>query len=193
MINAKGKTAEFLKSLRNALKPKTVFILVAGIFVIALLGRNLKDVALVALLAVMASYSTVYKRIIRVSGAVELVTLGTVIIGAAYGPVLGAVFGVVTTLAAGITSTGFNAFTALSALARGISGAVSFYMSGTLSITGLGMLSVLIENVIYQPIYLLSGDVEAKLSSAYYAVVNTLFNFMVFSFFGELLLKFARF
>ncbi len=189
----KEQTIELFKNLRRALKPKTIFLIAVAILVIAFLGKNVKDIVLVAILAVIASYSTIYKRTIRVPGAIELVTLGTVISGIAYGPVVGALFGVITTLAAGVISTGFNAFTALSAFCRGISGAVSFYLGSTVSVTTLGMISVLIETVIYQPVYLLSGDVEAWIGVIYYTTVNTLFNLLVFTLFGGILLNVARF
>ena len=189
----KKQAAELIKNLRQALKPKTVFLLAAAIVVIAFFGKNLKDILLVAFLAVVASYSTIYKRTIRVPGAIELVTIGTVVTGAAYGPVQGAAFGVLTTFAAAIISSGLNAFTALSAVARGISGAVSFYLGDTVSVVALGMISVVIENVIYQPIYLLSGDAEAIIGVIYYIIVNTVFNLLIFTFFGEILLKVAQF
>jgi hypothetical protein len=65
-------------------------------------------------------------------------------------------------------------------------------LANPLSVVTLGMIALVIFNVLCQPIYQLSGDVEARLKGIYYAIVNTLFNFVMFTFFGNLLLSFAR-
>lgn len=181
---------ELARNLKRSLKPKTIFILAAIIGVIALFGKNLKDVVFVSLLALAASYSTIYKRTIRVPSAVELVTIGTVITGVAYGPVAGAVFGVLTTFASEIISSGIDAFTFFYAVARGTTGAVVFYLAGW-NIVTLGMVGVAIFNILCQPIYQMSGDIEQRLKGIYYLIVNTLFNLLVFTFFGKILLKVA--
>jgi len=157
-------------------------------------GKNLKDIILVAVLGIVASYSTVYKRTIRVPSAVELVTLGTVITGVAYGPVVGALFGIITTFASEIISSGIDVFTLFYATSRGLSGALSQFLVVTfsLNIVLMGMIALVIFHAISDAIYILSGDVEAKLKVVYFLVVNTLFNFLMFSLFGSLLLGFAR-
>lgn len=190
-----GKQAvELVKNLRRTLKPKTAILLILAVAILAFYGKNLKDIILVAVLGIVASYSTVYKRTIRVPSAVELVTLGTVITGVAYGPVVGALFGIITTFASEIISSGIDVFTLFYATSRGLSGALSQFLVVTfsLNIVLMGMIALVIFHAISDAIYILSGDVEAKLKVVYFLVVNTLFNFLMFSLFGSLLLGFAR-
>lgn len=194
-VSLLGKQAvELVKNIRRTLKPKTAILLILAVAILAFFGKNLKDIILVAVLGIAASYSTIYKRTIRVPSAVELVTLGTVITGVAYGPVVGALFGIITTFASEIISSGIDMFTLFYATSRGLSGALSQFLVGTLNvnIVLMGMIALLIFHAISDAIYILSGDVEAKLKVVYFLVVNTLFNFLMFSLFGSLLLGFAR-
>ncbi len=190
----KRLTVESIKNLRHALKPKTAFVIVAAIIIIAIFGKNIKDVLLVAALGIAASYSTIYKRTIRVPSAVELVTLGTVVTGAAYGPAAGAVFGVVTTVASEIISSGVDVNTLFYAIARGIAGGLAQLMVVTFgwSVVVAGMAALVIWHVVCDAIYVLSGGIEAVPKIIYFVIVNTLFNLLVFSFFGGFLLGIAR-
>ena len=187
------QAVEFVRNFRKSLTPKTVFLIIVAFAVIILFGRHLKDIILVAVLGLMASYSTIYKRTIRVPSAVELVTLGTVITGAAYGPGIGAAFGVFTTIASEIISSGVDVNTVFYAIARGIAGGLAQTMVVSLgwSVVVAGMAALVIWHVVCDAIYVVSGGVEAVPKIVYFVVVNTLFNFLVFTFFGNLLLKFA--
>jgi len=184
---------EMVKNAMRSLTPKTFFFFAALVLVLAILRKSIKDILLVSALAVAASYSTIYKRTIRIPSAVELVTLGTVVTGVAYGPGIGAAFGVLTTFASEIISSGIDAFTLFYAVARGVTGAVVFYLSGMgVGIIALGMIGVAIFNVLCQPVYQMSGDIEQRMKGIYYFIVNTLFNLLVFKFLGNPLLRLAR-
>lgn len=187
------QAAEFFRNLRKSLTPKTVFFIVAAVAVVALFGRNLKDIFLVAVLGIAASYSTIYKRTIRVPSAVELVTFGTVITGAAYGPLVGVLFGVITTIASEIISSGVDVNTLFYALARGIAGGLAQLMvvSFGWSVVMAGMAALVIWHVVCDAIYIMAGGIEAVPKIVYFVIVNTLFNLLMFAFFGSLLLKFA--
>ena len=154
------------------------------------LGNTLKGVFVVGILAVLGSYSTIYKRSIKIPSAIELVTLGTVITSISYGPVAGAVFGVIITLASEIISSAIDIFTFVYMFARGVIGVVAFYLAAT-NIVLLGILMVLLFNVICQPIYLLPGDIEIKIKGLYFFVINMIFNFIAFFLLGSFLLKIA--
>ena len=187
------QAVEFVKNFTKALTPKTVFLIIAALAVIILFGRHIKDIILVGALAFAASYSTVYKRTLRVPSAVELVTFGTVITGAAYGPGIGAAFGVFTTIASEIISSGVDVNTLFYAVARGIAGGVAQLLVVHLgwSVLMAGMAALVIWHVVCDAIYIVSGGIEAVPKIVYFVIVNTLFNFLMFTFFGNLLLKFA--
>lgn len=185
---------ELVKNLRHALKPKTVFLTVAAFVVIVVFGKNLKDILLVAALGIAASYSTIYKRTVSVPSAVELVTLGTVVTGAAYGPLVGALFGVLTTIASEIISSGVDVNTLFYAISRGIAGGLAQMMIVGFgwSVVMAGMAALVIFHLVSDFIYVISGGIEAVPKIIYFIIVNTLFNLIVFSFFGSMLLGFAR-
>ena len=187
------QAVEFVRNFRNSLTPKTVFLIIMSLAVIILFGRHLKDILLVSGLAFAASYSTIYKRTIRVPSAVELVTLGTVITGAAYGPGIGAAFGVFTTIASEIISSGVDVNTLFYAIARGIAGGVAQLLVVHLgwSVLMAGMAALVIWHVVCDAIYVVSGGIEVVPKIVYFVIVNTLFNFLVFTFLGNALFKFA--
>ena len=187
------QAVELVKNFTKALTPKIVFLIIAALIVIILFGRHIKDIILVGALAFAASYSTVYKRTLRVPSAVELVTFGTVITGAAYGPGIGAAFGVFTTIASEIISSGVDVNTLFYAIARGIAGGVAQLLVVHLgwSVLMAGMAALVIWHVVCDAIYVVSGGIEVVPKIVYFVIVNTLFNFLVFTFLGNALFKFA--
>ena len=191
-----GKQAvELAKNILHSLKPKTIVMVVVAAALLVVFGKHIKDILLVSGLAFAASYSTIYKRTIRMPSAVELVTFGTIITGAAYGPGIGAAFGVLTTIASEIISSGVDVNTLFYAVSRGIAGGVAqlLIVHFGLSVIMMGMIALVIFHVVSDAIYVISGGIEAVPKVLYFIVVNTLFNLLVFSFFGKLLLKFAMF
>jgi len=164
--------------------------LVALFWLYQFLDNNLRGAIVVSILAVFASYSTIYKRVFRIPSAIELVTLGTVVTSISYGPLAGAVFGVTTTIASEIISAGVDMFTIIYAFARGVIGIAAFYLAGV-NIVVLGILMVLLFNFICQPFYLLPGDIETKIKAIYFLIINIIFNFIAFFFLGKFLLAVA--
>lgn len=188
------QAVELARNFRKALTPKTIFLLVAALAVILLFGRNIKDILLVGVLGLAASYSTIYKRTIRMPSAIELVTLGTVITGAAYGPLVGALFGIITTVASEIISSGVDVNTLFYAISRGISGGIAqlLIVNFGLGVVVTGMIALAIFHVVSEAIYLTAGGIEAVPKIIYFVVVNTLFNLLAFTFLGSPLLSLAR-
>ncbi len=188
------QAAEFVKNFTKALTPKTIFLLIAALAVVLLFGRHIKDILLVSGLALAASYSTIYKRTFRFPSAVELVTLGTVVTGAAYGPLPGVLFGVITTIASEVISSGVDVNTLFYAVSRGIAGGVAqvLILNFGVGVLAMGMIALVIFHVVSDAIYLVSGGIEAVPKIVYFIIVNTLFNLLVFAFLGGPLLSLAR-
>ncbi len=157
------------------------------------LVNSIKGVIIISVLAVVASYSTIYKRVVRIPSAIELVTLGTVVVSISYGPLPGAVFAVATTIASEIISSAVDMFTLVYAFARGVIGIVAGYayslLGGNILLLGLSM--VLLFNAICQPVYLLPGDLETKVKAMYFFVISIAFNLLSFFLLGNLLLRIA--
>lgn len=154
--------------------------------VLMLLFRNyVKDAVVLLALALIAVFSTIYKRFMRVPPAVELVTFSTVMVGISYGPVAGAVFGAVITLAAEIFNSGVDAFIIGYIPARAIVGAVSSFFPGA-SIVWLGLWMSVLYNLIAQPLYALQADAELRVKLLAFIIINVSSNFMIFSLLGPL-------
>lgn len=187
------QAAEFARNFTESLTPKAILIIIAALLVMLIFGRHIKDVLLVSGLAFAASYSTIYKRTIRTPSAVELVTLGTVVTGAAYGPLAGALFGVITTVASEIISSGVDVNTLFYAISRGISGGIAqlLVVNLGLSVVMAGMAALVIFHAVSDFIYIVSGGVEVIPKIIYFIIVNTLFNLLVFAFLGGPLLSLA--
>ena len=141
----------------------------------------------VAVLGTAASFSTIYKRYVRIPSAIELVTFGTVMTSIAYGPFIGAVFGAVTTLISEIVSAAVDMNTFMYILSRAVTGTLAFYLQG-INIVMLGIIGVIIFGLISTPLYLLAGDFEAKWKTVYFLTINFLFNLLVFSLLGKAVL-----
>lgn len=163
---------------------KAALITTAIIVLMFFLKINLKTLSVIFILGIAASFSTVYKRYIRIPSAIELVTFCTVLTGIAYGPFVGAMFGAVTTLISEIISAAVDMNTFMYIISRSVIGVAAFYLQG-INIVVLGLISVAIFGIISTPIYLLQGDFEAKWRSAYFLTINALFNFLVFSLLGK--------
>lgn len=191
---AKRQSFGLAGSFAKSLNARNILLLISAVAILAFFGRNLKDILFVSVFAVAASFSTIYKRTIRVPSAVELVTLGTVVTGVAYGPLVGALFGIVTTIASEIISSGVDVNTLFYVVSRGLAGGFAQAMVVSLGwgIVTAGMAALVIFHVVSDFIYVVSGGVEAVPKVLYFIVVNTIFNLIMFTFFGNVMLDFAR-
>ena len=178
----------FAKKENYFFKWRYVMPAMAMLLLYIFLGKDLKGAITVSILAIAASYSTIYKRVIRIPSAIELVVLGTVITSISYGPVAGAIFGVTTTIASEVISAAVDLFTFVYAFARGVIGVVAYFLAG-MDIVLLGVLMTLLFNGICQPVYLLPGDFETKMKAVYFFTMNITFNFIAFFFLGNFLLS----
>ncbi len=190
VLGVLGELKAWLKNENYLLKWRYVIPALLLVWIYISLVNSVKGVIVISSLAVAASYSTIYKRVVRIPSAIELVTLGTVVVSISYGPLPGAVFAVVTTIASEIISSAVDMFTLVYAFARGVIGVVAFYLSG-MNIVLLGLLMTLLFNGICQPVYLLPGDIETKVKALYFFVMSIAFNLLAFFLLGNILLRIA--
>ena len=178
-----------LRNLASALsilnEHKTLAIgVVAGFFLAFALKQYLKEAIVLALLASISVFSTIYKRFMRVPPAVELATFSTVMVGVAYGPVTGALFGAIITVVAEIMNSGIDAFIVGYVPGRAVVGFVSAYFPAA-NIVTLGLLMSVLYNAIAQPMYAFQSDAELRFKLLAFVVVNISFNFIIFSLLGN--------
>lgn len=190
VLGVLGELNAWLKRENYLFRWRYVIPAFAIVWLYSSIVNSVKGVIVMSVLAVIASYSTIYKRVIRIPSAIELVTLGTVVVSISYGPLPGAVFAVATTIASEIISSAVDMFTLVYAFARAVIGVVAFYLSG-MNIVLLGLLMALLFNAICQPVYLLPGDIETKVKALYFFVMSIAFNLLAFFLLGNLLLRIA--
>src|SRR3989338_11447734 len=92
LLQSFSNIGAFAKKENYFFKWRYVLPTLALLWLYMSLGKDLKGALAVSILAIAASYSTIYKRAIRIPSAIELVVLGTVITSISYGPFAGAIF-----------------------------------------------------------------------------------------------------
>ncbi len=169
---------------------KQLLLVFAALLSLFIFFNEVKAVIVVTLLALLGAFGQVYKRVVRVTSAVEFVTFGTVIVAAAYGPVAGMLFAAAVSLAAEIISGGIDSFILIYWPVRILSGLFAALLPFE-SIVTTGIFTTGFINALVQPFYLLNSDSEAKINGIIYFVVNVAFNLLLFRLLGNLVLGFA--
>lgn len=148
------------KSVAFFWKHKKLFIL--GFFILlllAVLGINIKSAVMVVLLTVIASVSTIYKKYMKFTIGFELVTFSTVLTAVAYGPLIGAIVGFVSAVAAEVLPQLIDPSSFFWILSLPLSAVLAaFLYSLGVPIFWLGMLSVVVQLAVSEPMRIFSGD-----------------------------------
>ncbi len=156
---------------------------------ILLYARQIASIITVAILLVLASFSTVYKRKMGMPlGGIELVTFGTVITAVAFNPVVGLLFGVVSSLASSIISQDIGPLTWIYVFSAGLVGLLAGYFS-YLNIVFIGVAATVMLLLINQLIYLFIGDADIKSMTAFYIATNLISNIILFATVGSRVLS----
>ena len=142
-------------------------------------------------LGVISSFSTSYKRVIRVPPAVELTTFTTIIVSLAYGPLVGVVYALIVTFAAEILTNALDIFVisfmparALIALTAGF-----FFDLFGQNVIFTGLASTILYNATAQPLYLFMADVEMRMKSVFFIFLNVGSNFIIFTMLGSIMIR----
>jgi hypothetical protein len=141
----------------------------------------------VFLLFVLASFSTIYKRKLGIPlGGFELVTFGTVMTGAVYGPVVGAIFGTLTHILSSVLSTDIGPLTLMGTATLGGAGiAAGLFHTPSIFLTGAVITALVL--LVSQGPYLLLGDPEIQSTTFFYVATNLLTNIILFATLGPVL------
>lgn len=176
----------------SLLRNKRIVFGVVVLLVLAFVFSSYVMSALIVLvLGVAASFSTSYKRVIRIPPAVELVTFTTVIVSLKYGPVVGAVYAAVVTLAAETMTNALDVFIISFVPSRVavalISGFVFSQFGGNIALAGLAC--SMIYNLLAQPFYLFMADVEMRVKAVFFVLMNVGSNFVIFAVLGRIAVR----
>jgi len=143
---------------------------------------------ILAVFGVLSSTVTTYKRIIRMPPVFELISLTTVMVTLFYGPIVGIFYTIIVNLASEVLSGYPDVMTLTYLPSRTIQVLFVWIASGVnpnMGIVSLGIWSVIVFNVVQQPIFMFLTDMEQRLKALYFIVFNIPINIILFKFLGE--------
>ncbi|MBI3033673.1 hypothetical protein HYY72_00760 [Candidatus Woesearchaeota archaeon] len=173
----------FLKQKRKYALIAIFLIAIGYIFGVSL--ESIEAMLIIGILFVLASVSTMYKRLFRAPPALELMTFTTVIVTMKYGLVAGLIFGALSQLVSEILSEAIDAQIVIFIPARAL---ISVWIWASMSLFGvndlftLGMIAIVFYNLTVQPISFFIGDVQLKAKTIYYTIGYTTLNIFIFAF-----------
>lgn len=174
--------------LRNKLK---VLIAAVLLFLTISFSSIIVPTIVILTLGVIASFSTSYKRFIRIPPAVELITFTTVLVGLAYGPLVGAIYGAIVSFTAEIMTNALDIFILTFVPSRAVVGLAAGFafdlFNGNILYTGVAL--SIMYNLIAQPFYIFLADVEMRMKSFFFLFLNIGSNFIIFAVLGKLMVK----
>ena len=184
----KWNRALFGLLLRNKLKSLIAAVL---LFIIISFSSIIVPAIVIITFGVIASFSTSYKRFIRIPPAVELITFTTVMVGLAYGPIVGAIYGAIVSFTAEIMTNALDIFILTFVPSRAVVGLVAGFafdlFNGNILYTGVAL--SIMYNLIAQPFYIFLADVEMRMKSSFFLFLNIGSNFIIFAVLGKLMVK----
>lgn len=187
----KGSDVLFGLLWRNKIAVLAVIVLLA---VVISFSNVLVPAAVIIILGLIGSFSTSYKRIIRVPPAFELVTFTTVIVSLAYGPLVGVIFAAFVTITAEIMTNALDIFIISFVPSRMIIALTAGFMfmqfNGNIILAGFA--SSVLYNFLAQPFYLFMADVEMRMKSIFFIFLNIGSNFIIFTVLGRFLVPFLQ-
>jgi len=178
-----------LKKLNDAVFSHKLYL--AGGFVFALLfilfTEQIKAFLIIGTLGVVCSFSTIYKRSFQAPPVFELMTVSTILVSVLYGPLIGAIFAVIVNFSSEIIAGAVDVFTIIYTgprIVMAVSAPIIFGIFPNMSFAMLGLVSVIIFNVLQQPVYFWLVDVEKRMKGLYFTVLNIPLNYFIFKFIG---------
>lgn len=183
---------EMLLGLFDLCAEKKWYLAAAGGVIVLLLFFTAETAKVLMLLVMgtVASFSTLYKKFIRMPPFLELMTVTTVFVGIAYGPVIGAIYGATVSILSEVINTCIDAFIIGYVPARAVVGATAGLIYATfpdLGVVWLGIIMTIIYNAVGQPLYLLQSDIELRIKAWTFIIGNFFANIIVFAIIGSFL------
>lgn len=184
----KGNDVLFGTLWRNK---RAVALIAVLLFLFVAFSDVVTPAVVVMALGVIASFSTSYKRVVRIPPAVELVTFTTIIVSLAYGPLVGVIYAVIVTFTAEVMTNALDLFIISFIPSRAViamtAGFFFHQFNGNILLTGI--VSSVLYNLLAQPFYLFMADVEMRMKSLFFIAFNIGSNFAIFAVLGKIAVK----
>jgi len=144
--------------------------------------EQIKALLVLAVFGIVSSTITVYKRVIRMPPVFEFISLTTVMVTLFFGPIVGIVYTIIVNLASEIFSGYPDVMTLTYIPSRTVQVLFVWIASGAtdMSIIALGIWSVVLFNLVQQPIFMLLTDTEQRLKAIYFIALNIPINILLF-------------
>ncbi len=174
-----------------------IFFIVLSIVLIVLFNQIVKNLLILALLGLAATFSTFYKKVFQAPPAFELITLTTVAVAIFYSPPTAVFYAIVVSITSEIASQALDPFSITYIFPRIVLVFVSRALYGqgagpVPNIAVLGLLMSILYNALQQPVYYYLTDIEKRIKGLYFSTLNIPINFVVFKFLGEPLFEILR-
>ena len=166
-------------------------IVSAGLILVLLFvlyTKPFKALLVLAVFGVASSTITVYKRAIRMPPVLELISLTATLVTLFFGPIVAIIYTSIVNLAAEVFSGYPDVMTLTYIPSRAVQVLSIFALSSLtdMGIVGIGVWSVVIFNLVEQPIFmLLAPDAEQRIKAIYFTAFNIPLNYIVFSTLAE--------
>ncbi len=164
-----------------------IFLSIIALVFVVTFAQVIIPAAVIIALGVIATFSTSYKRVIRIPPAIELVTFTTVMVSLLYGPWIGAVYAAVVSISAEIMTNALDIFIITFVPGRMVVALFSGFLFGLFdgNVVSTGIAATLLYNLVAQPFYLFMADVEMRAKALYFMFVNIGTNMVWFILLGN--------
>lgn len=176
-----GKVYEFIKTHK-----KLAAVVLLVLFVFVTYTETAVRLLILLLMAIPSIFITMYKRVVRLPPALELISLTTTMTTIFYGPVVGVIYTVIVNFASEVAS-GHPDEMSLTYLPSRIVQVLFVHFAygwGLTGIVALGIWGNVVFNAVQQPIFMALVDVEKKLKAIYFVMLNIPLNIIIFNVFG---------
>ncbi len=187
-FHAKKNAHSVLRGIHNFIRTHkmmvTVAILITLLFV--MFTKTIVILIVLLLMAMPSTFITMYKRVVRLPPALELISLTSTMTTIFYGPIVGIVYTVVVNFASEVAS-GHPDEMSLTYLPSRIVQVLFVHFAygfGLTNIVALGIWGNVAFNAVQQPIYMALVDIEKRLKAVYFVMLNIPLNILIFKVFG---------
>jgi len=164
-----------------------LFLALIAFSLFVLFTEQMKTLIILLVFGVVATFTTVYKRVIRLPPVLEFISLTSALVVVFYGLVPAIIYTIIVNITSEIAS-GHPDEMSLTYLPSRTVQVVFMHFAYTLGLitnfVWLGIWGVVAFNIIQQPLYMSLVDVEKRLKSAYFVFLNIPINILIFKLLG---------
>lgn len=161
------------------------FLAAIAVGIIVFYTAEFKAVITLAIFGIISSTITTYKRVIRMPPVLELISLTTVMVTLFYGPIVGIFYTIIVNLASEVMSGYPDVMTLTYLPSRTVQVLfvwIAHSLNPDMGIAALGIWSVIIFNLVQQPVFMFLTDAEQRLKAVYFVALNIPINILIFKF-----------